>query len=499
MLLLGAVLALSGCATAIGDDSGIGEPTSAPSTRPFNGVVVPSGAVWPTREANTTSRPVDILHYIAQIEPDIAERTVKGRLVVRLAVRTDGLDSVELDNDGLTVESVREAGEPLAYEQRGRRLRVALSRAASSGEKREIDIQFHGAPRFGLQFHPDRPEVYSIFSTSQWLIGIDAPDERATVDLSVILPGGLQAVGNGRLVARHALGDGRDIHRWRQDRPVPAYTFGFAAGRFNQATQRRGRTRLRYLAGTLSATELRHVFADTADMLGYFERRSGLPYPGESYTQALVAETIGQEMAGFSLMSEAFGRRVLADPRAGSLIAHEAAHQWWGNMVTSRDWNHFWLNEGFATFMAATYIEHRFGYAEYLKHVDGWRRRLETLKTAGADKALVFADWTKPTADDRAVVYQKGAYVLHLLREHLGERGFWDGIRKYTGTHFGQSVTTADFQKSMEKTTGRDLSEFFDQWVYPASGGTGAHGRVQVNFDAGSQGLVLAHANLQPE
>lgn len=423
-------------------------------------------AMRPIRGARTTRRPVDILHYTARIEPDIAARTIKGRLVLRLASSVDGLDSVTLDNDGLSVDSVVAAGEPLAYKQQGRQLTITLSRPAAAGARREIEIEYHGAPRFGLQFHPDRPEIYSIFSTSQWLIGVDAPDERATLDLSVVLPAGLKTVANGRLVAHHALDDGRILYRWQQDRPVPAYTFGFAAGRFNEATQRHGRMRLRYLAGGFSDAQLRRLFADTADMLRYFERRAGVSYPGDSYTQALVAETIGQEMAGFSLMSEAYGGRVLADPRAGSLIAHEAAHQWWGNMITCRDWTHFWLNEGFATFMAATWMEHRFGPAEYREQVDGWRRRYEALQAAGTDRALVFPNWIKPTADDRAVVYQKGAYVLHLLREELGERDFWNGIRAYTRTHYGRSVNTTDLQRSMEKATGRDLSEFFGRWVY---------------------------------
>lgn len=412
-------------------------------------------------------RNIDVLHYTADVQPDMAANTIKGRVAIRLVSRLQSLRTVELDNDGLTVDAVRHAGQDLSFTQRGKTLAIQLAQPAKRGEPHEIEIEYHGAPRFGLQFHPAQSQAYTIFSTSQWLIGIDAPDERATLDLTLALPAGLKAIGHGREIEHRILPDGTQQYRWQLDTPAPGYTFGFAAGRFNEATATSGNVELRFLGAALGEGELPKVFADTADMLRYFERRAGVPYPGKRYTQALVADTIGQELAGFSLMSDDYGREVLADPRKGSLIAHEAAHQWWGNMVTCHDWNEFWLNEGFANFLAATYMEHRYGKAEYEKAVSRWRSRYERLKADGKDKPLVFPDWNKPTADDRAVVYQKGAYVLHLLRIELGEDIFWRGLRQYTRKHFGSSVTTRDFQAAMELASGRQLDAFFDEWAYP--------------------------------
>jgi aminopeptidase N len=165
-------------------------------------------------------------------------------------------------------------------------------------------------------------------------------------------------------------------------------------------------------------------------------------------------------------MSEAYGRTVLADATATSLIAHELAHQWWGNLVTNADWTHFWLNEGFATFMAAAYKEQARGREAYLADVQGWRRRIEQIRSAGVEKPLVFPVWNRPTADDRALVYQKGALVLHELRDSLGDAAFWDGIRAYTREFAGRSVTTADFASAMERSSQRPLDAFFDRWVY---------------------------------
>ena len=120
--------------------------------------------------------------------------------------------------------------------------------------------------------------------------------------------------------------------------------------------------------------------------------------------------------------------------------------------------------------MADAYKERRFGRASYLKEIEASRARYERVRDAGHDKALVFPDWTHPTAADRTIVYHKGAYVLHLLRTQLGERRFWAGLRAFTRTFMGQSVTTPDFQKAMERASGTDLTEFFRRWVYTADG-----------------------------
>jgi aminopeptidase N len=409
-------------------------------------------------------RTFDVIHYEARLEPDIATKAIKGQVVLSIAVTADNQDAIELDSGDLVVDAVREHGMPREFVQNGRRLRIWWSRPARMNDSRQFEIDYHGAPRVGLRFFPDRSQVYTLFSTSEWLVCVDAPDDRATIGLTVVLPVGLKAVANGRLVAERRLTRDTVAFKWRQDRPVPSYAFGFAAGPFTEVTEQRGH--LRYLGAGFSESELRRIFRDSADMISFFEKRAGVRYADPTYTQVLVSQTAGQEMSSFAVMSEDYGRAVLADESAVSLVAHELAHQWWGNMVTCQAWTHFWLNEGFATFMAAAYTEERFGRQAYLREIEAARLRYQKVRDAGFDKSLVFPAWTRPTADDRTLVYQKGAYVLHLLRETLGERAFWNGIRHYTRTHFGKSVTTADFQAAMEQSSGRNLSEFFAEWVF---------------------------------
>jgi aminopeptidase N len=433
-------------------------------------IVLIAGSLPQESGAPPTPEPLrhlfDVTHYSARVEPDISGKTIKGVVIVRLTVTAENQRSIALDSGDLTVDAVREAGAAIDFDTRDRHLTIRWPDPARVNETREIEVAYHGAPRFGLQFSADRSQVYTVYSTSQWMVCVDAPDDRATITLSVVLPAGLAMVASGTPVGRRALANGTVVHEWRQDRPMPSYTFGFAAGRFTDVTETRGRRRLRYLGPAFSRAQLRRIFADSADMMRFFEDRAGTPYSHATYTQALVVDTVGQEMSGFSLMSEDYGRTVLGDPHAESLVAHELAHQWWGNSVTCRAWTHMWLNEGFATFMAAAYMEQRFGREEYLRIVAGWRSRYETIRDAGHDRSLVFPDWNRPTADDRALVYQKGALVLHRLRETLGERAFWAGVRDYTRTHAGTSVTTAEFQQAMERATATDLSEFFSTWVY---------------------------------
>jgi aminopeptidase N len=417
--------------------------------------------------AQATARPAfDVLHYDARVEPDIAQKTVAGKVRIQFVSLTDGLTAVEFDCGDLIISAVRENEEGLKFTRSGGRLNVTLSRPAKARERRRIEVLYHGAPRRGIRFFPEREQTYTAFSNSQWMVCVDAPEDRATLRLTLVVPAKLETIANGRFVSRRDAGGGKLAHEWSQEQPVPTYTYGFAAGPFRVVTERRGGVRLRYLAAQFSDRELLRIFRDTADMVRFFEERAGVRYPDRTYTQVLAERGYGQEMSGFSVMGEGYGRAVLADEKDVWLGAHELAHQWWGNMVTCVNWNHFWLNEGVATFMAAAYKERRFGKEEYLREIESNRKKYELVRDAGKDKSLVFPDWSHPTAEDRTLVYDKGAYVIHLLREELGERAFWSGLRQYTRAFFGKSVTTADFQAAMERASGKNLSPFFNKWVY---------------------------------
>jgi len=407
-----------------------------------------------------------IVHYDVRLEPDVATGRVAGSetISVRFADRQGGV--VTLNRGTLTIDAIEASGRPLPFETDTASVRISVP-PSSSETVRRITIRYHGTPASGLVFVPEREQLYTVFSTSQWMPAIDSPEARATLRLQLVVPRDWTAVASGRQRSRRHVTGASDLIEWQQERAVPSYTFGFVAGRFTMHTERAGGVTLRYLASVTDAENLGLVFRESSRILTFFEDRSGMPYPGTEYTQALVARTAGQEMAGLSIVSEEYGRAVAANPMAVGLLAHELAHQWWGNTVTCRAWTEFWLNEGFATFMAAAYREHRFGREVYLQDIASLRERYKQVVDRGHDGPLVFASWARPTADDRTLVYQKGALLLHELRELLGDERFWLGIRQYTRKYAGKAVTTADFQAAMEEASARDLREFFTQWAYP--------------------------------
>lgn len=416
--------------------------------------------------STTPTAPFDITHYDAQVEANIVNKTVAGKVSITFLSRIDNLAVIELDCGDLIIDAVRAAGEAQRFTRLDHRISIALTHPAKAGEMRKVEVDYHGTPRRGIRFFPELDQVYTVYATSQWLVSVDAPDDKATLRLNLILPANLSNVANGRLVAQHALPNQRTAYEWRQDKPVPTYTFGFAAGRFHTLTERHGQVQLHYLATQFSEAELRRIFHETSDMIAFYEDRAGVEYADQVYTQVLAAGGVEQEMSSFTVLRETYGREVLANERAIWLGAHELAHQWWGNMVTCRAWTDFWLNEGLANFMTAAYLEHRFGREEYRRQIEEYRASYQKVRDAGKDRSLVFPDWLHPTPDDRRLVYDKGAYVLYLLREELGERAFWAGIRYYTRKYFGKSATTADFQTAIEEASGKNLTGFFAKWVY---------------------------------
>ena len=411
-----------------------------------------------------------VVHYDVRLGLDIGAGTISGTLELTARGRDAGSDVVMLDVGELTIDSVDAGGRKLPFTAAERRIELRLPERLVGGKTQRLSVAYRGQPRRGLRFVEERQQAYTVFSTSQWMPAVDAPGQKATLRLRLTTPRGLAAVASGERVGERPAPGGRVEHEWRLSTPLSTYVFGFAVGPFRRVAETHRGVRLEYWGTGFSDDELRRAFAETRPLLDFFEDRAGVRYPGTVYTQVLAAGRVEQEVGLFTLLSESYGRRVLDDPADLWLMAHELAHQWWGNGVTCADWTDFWLNEGMATFLAAAYRETRQGREAYLKEIDEARLAYERVREKGADKPVVFADWLRPTADDRTIVYSKGAYVLHLLREHLGDAPFWDGLRAYTRRHMGGSVTTPDFQKAMEQTSRRDLSDFFRRWVYGADG-----------------------------
>ena len=407
-------------------------------------------------------------HFEVALTPDFVTQTIAGTVRIDFNVQSQTLGEITLDAGQLDVQSVQQYGKPLTFRKAGTQLHLMLEEGAwNPALMQSVTVVYRGKASAGLSFLPESHQVATAFSTSTWMPCLDAPSVRASFALSLSLPEGLVSVGNGVQLLITGGKGAPEVHRWRLDTPMPSYLYGFAVGKFVVGQQTINGTKLQYFGPAPFTPEtLAHVFTDTADMLAFYADKAGVEYPLPSYRQVLLDGPAAQEMAGFSVMGVRYGARVLTNPQAIWLGAHETAHQWWGNGVTNRSWRHFWLNEGIATFMTAAYLEHRFGRDEYVRQIEGARTKVKALREAGLERSLVFPDWNQPSAADRTLVYDKGALVMDALRSHLGEVAFWKALKDYTRRQWGKSVETHDFQRSFEASTGQDLREFFSKWVY---------------------------------
>lgn len=429
----------------------------------------------PTRANKNTSDaadklnlPFDVIHYDADIKPDVQNKTFSGTVNIRLRIRADKLSIIELDAKNLIVDGISENESSLGYEAEDGKLFVRLARQERAGEIITLQIRYRGKATNFARFFSDH--LYALYNTPQWMVCHFHPGDKATFDLHLTLPAGWKVVGNGNLISEKSLNGNETQYFWRQDAPVPPFILGFAAGKFREVVKQRGGIQLRYLTrDVFSPNEIERIFSDTPDMLDFFEKKAGIAYPGKSYTQILASEAYGQELSDFTVMGERAGKDALAAPRDNNIIAHEFAHQWWGNRVSCADWSHFWLNEAMAEFMMAAYREHRFGREEYDDDIEKSRAGYLKIRVAGKDRPLAFKQAILESQAGGAIVYDKGLLTVHLLRSELGETAFWNGIKRYTQKHFDGVVVTEDFQDAMEETSGKSLAAFFDQWLYRKS------------------------------
>jgi len=211
--------------------------------------------------------------------------------------------------------------------------------------------------------------------------------------------------------------------------------------------------------------QVRTMFADTARMVEFYQSKAGMPLPEGRYTQILVDKSGDQEDASLSMIERKSVEPRLADPQADGLIAHELAHQWWGNLVTCADWSELWLNEGMAGFMTAAYKEQRWGRAAYDHEIAVAQKAWDNAKAADLDRPLSWSGRYPSLRDKRRIAYGKSMVFLDKLRSELGEDSFWRGVRFYTQANAGHSVTAADLKAAFEAASGRDLALFFRDWV----------------------------------
>ena len=407
----------------------------------------------------------DVARYDLALTPDIQNRTVAGREVITLRVTGERLQRLSFSANALSIDSATLDGAPVVVNSQGETLDFDLPKPLVRGRTVRLKLSYHGRPTRGLS--SSATGLYTSYFACDWMVCLqDRFGDKAAFSLALRVPAGLETLSVGRMTTRTRTRDGGEIHRWDTPRPYSAYLFGFAVGRFARAEERVGSARLSYLSDVADGAELKRRFAETGQRVQFLSAKAGLPLPVNEYSQLLVQGREAQEAASYSVLGvDALGDNA-DDPAEDWAIAHELAHQWWGNLVTCATLKDFWLNEGVTTFMTAAWKEHRYGRAAYEAELAVARGRLDKARALGFDKPLAWDGRYPNLATRRAVQYSKGALFMDHLRAALGEDAFWAGLRRYTRAHAGGTVTSLDLERAMEATSGRDLGPLFSEWVF---------------------------------
>lgn len=409
----------------------------------------------------------DVTRYDLALTPDISNKTVAGREVITLRTTGARLQRLSFSGNALTIEQASLDGAPVVVSAHDGILDFDLPKPLARGRTVRLALSYHGRPARG--FSGSETSLYTSYFACDWMV---CPQERfgdkAAFSLTLQVPAGMETLSVGRRVTATPAPNGDEIHRWTAPRPYSAYLFGFAVGRFARAEDRVGAARLSYLSDVADAAELKWRFAETPRMVQFLSEKAGVALPVPDYSQLLVRGHDAQEAASYAVLGVDSLPKTPDDPTEDWAIAHELAHQWWGNLVTCATIKDFWLNEGVATFMTAAWKEHRDGRAAYAAELATARNRLEKARGAGFDKPLAWDGRYPNLATRRAVQYSKGALFLDHLRTALGEDAFWVGLRRYTRAHAGGVVTSLDLEMAMEASSGRDLRPLFSEWVFGA-------------------------------
>jgi aminopeptidase N len=439
------------------------------------------------------SHDYDLIHQRIEVRNfDWDSTSFDGRVAITLVSLRPGLDSVVLDmGRTLEVRSVRPAG---SFARPGDSLVVRLPRAAGFGDTVRFTVDYHGRIRQGQGLYffrddgrPHRPQqVYSGGGTDgnpRWLPTWGGPADKATWELAATVPARLVVVSNGRLVSDRPAAGGQHTVTWRQEQPASTYLISLAAAPFAKIADRWRGIPVDYYVYREDSALARPLFGVTPDMMGTYGRLTGVRFPWAKYAQVTVADFIG----GMENVSATTLVDWLPDARAyrdrpwyrRSLIPHELAHQWFGDLVTAEDWANYWLNEGMAEFMPGQYWGAKQGaHAEQ----DYYQGEYEQYLALDARRRMPLATYSSNN------VYPKGALVLEMLKTQLGPERFWASIRRYLTRHAYGNATSDDLRQAVLEATGQSLGWFWDQWIYSAGFPEFA---VTSAYDSASRALTL--------
>jgi len=442
----------------------------------FSLVLATTAGVFSAATVSRAQRPErdasgwDVRHYALRLAVDPAAQTIHGAVTIRARVTAERLDSVRLDlGQPMTVDSVTSRGGRLSFAHPGDRLAATRRGGWRRGERLEITVWYGGHPDGGLLFatHAGLPAVASYglpYNARRWWPCKDTPADKAEegAELVITVPRGLVVASNGRLV-RHEMGpQGTELYAWTESYPIYPDAISIAVADYetfvsffhDSATDSMPVTFYVYPEDRAKAER---DFAGLIDMLESHVATFG-PYPfrREKYG---VAEFPIRSFREHQTLPSYGAPLITGDRKNDWILAHELAHQWFGNLLTVASWSHIWLNESFATYAFALWQERRGGDSAY-------RAAMRGLYRPDFEGSLYVADSMDVSHFFGPTTFSKGAWVLHMLRHVMGDSSFFHALRSYVREFSYGTVVTEDFQRVCEREYGRPLGWFFNEWVY---------------------------------
>jgi aminopeptidase N len=419
---------------------------------------------------------VDVQSYDLTLDLPKSGNVINGYAVLEVR-HTTRVDTLVLDLLQLTVDSVKMDGVRVAFARTPGEIHVAFRPNGKFPVR--VEVAYHGAVEDGLIVRTDSAGRWTGFGDNwpnrarHWIPSVDHPSDKATVTWTVRAPAERTVVANGVLVYRKLLPNGWMETQWHESHPIPVYlmviaaaplaeySLGPMAGCGNRGSATACIRQFVYTAPEQRPT-LPGAFARAGDIVSFFWSLVG-PFPYEELKHLQSSTRFGgmENATAIFYADAAFRTGRMND----GLIAHETAHQWFGDAVTEREWSHLWLSEGFATYFAALWTQHAHGDTAFHRDMEGIRAAV----LADAENVPQHPVIDSLQRDLLALLntnsYQKGGFVLHMLRRQVGDSAFFRALRDYYATYRDGTAVSDDLREAMEQASGQKLAWFFDQWL----------------------------------
>ncbi len=416
-------------------------------------------------------RPFDTVHVYLDLNVDLARRRLTGFCRITVKPRRAGLRSLSFNAVDLKISKVLFDGKAVRFKNGGGNL-VVTTPVMAEGDEHEVEVKYYVEnPEAGLHFVKSPVQMWSQSQPEdarRWFPCHDTPGEKTTSEIRATVPAGFRAVSNGILLD-HSKSGSKETWHWRMDRPHSIYLITLAVARFAEVVEDWDGIPIVYYCEKGREADAKRGFGRTAAAMKILSEKTGVRYPYARYAQVAVAEYPGgMEHTTATTQTDAclIDKQAHADHDLDTLVAHELAHQWFGDLVTCAEWPHAWLNEGFATYSEIVFLEADRGRDEALHELLICRQTYLDEDSGRYRRPIVCRTYTDPwTIFDRHL-YEKGGWVLRMLHLELGDKLFWKGVGHWLNKHRDGIAETQDLVAAFEEATGRNMQGFFDQWVY---------------------------------